>query len=198
MESSIVVALLPQTRRALLGLLYGLPDRAFYLREIAAKVGSGMGQVQRELGRLTRAGILRRFEQGRHVFYQADRRCPIFDELRGLVVKTVAGSDHLRRALAELEDRIAVAFVFGSVARGDDRAESDLDLFVVGEVSLQEVVAAIDPIQRTLGREINPTVYPPAELRSKLEGGHHFLTAVLADEKIFVIGTQDELGELLA
>ena len=198
MESSIVVALLPQTRRALLGLLYGLPDRAFYLREIAAKVGSGMGQVQRELGRLTRAGILRRFEQGRHVFYQADRRCPIFDELRGLVVKTVAGSDHLRRALAELEDRIAVAFVFGSVARGDDRAESDLDLFVVGEVSLQEVVAAIDPIQRTLGREINPTVYRPAELRSKLEGGHHFLTAVLADEKIFVIGTQDELGELLA
>ena len=132
MESSMAVALLPQTRRALLGLLYGLPDRAFYLREIAAQVGSGMGQVQRELGRLTRAGILRRFEQGRHVFYQADRRCPIFDELRGLVVKTVAGSDQLRRALAELEDRIVVAFVFGSVARGEDRAESDLELFVVG------------------------------------------------------------------
>jgi predicted nucleotidyltransferase len=194
----MAVALLPQTRRALLGLLYGVPDRAFYLREIAARVGSGMGQVQRELGRLTQAGILRRFEQGRHVFYQADRRCPIFGELRGLVVKTLAGSDHLRRVLGELEDRIVVAFVFGSVARGDDRAESDLDLFVVGDVSLQEVVAAVDPIQQALGRQIQPTVYPPAELRSKFEGGHHFLTAVLADKKIFVIGTQDELGELLA
>ena len=194
----MAVALFPQTRRALLGLLYGVPDRAFYLREIAAQVGSGMGQVQRELGRLSRTGILRRFEQGRHVFYQADRRCPIFEELRGLVVKTVAGADHLRQALSELEDRIAVAFVFGSVARGEDSAESDLDLFVVGAVSLQEVVTAIDPLERTLGRQINPTVYPPEELRSKLAGGHHFLTAVLADEKIFVIGTQNELGELLA
>ena len=103
----MAVALFPQTRRALLGLLYGLPDRAFYLREIAQRVGSGMGQVQRELGRLTRAGILHRFEQGRHVFYQADRRCPAFDELRGLIAKTLAGPDHLRHALSELEDRIA-------------------------------------------------------------------------------------------
>ncbi len=157
-----------------------------------------MGQVQRELGRLTRAGILRRFEQGRHVFYQADRHCSVFDELRGLVVKTVAGADLLRDALTELGDRIAVAFVFGSVARGEDRAESDLDLLVVGNVSLQEVVIAIDSVQRELGREVNPVVYPPEELRSKLASGHHFLATVFADEKIFVIGTQDELGELLA
>ena len=100
--------------------------------------------------------------------------------------------------MSELEDRIAVAFVFGSVARGDDRAESDLDLLVVGGVTMQEVVTAIDPVQQTLGRPINPIVYPADELRSKLEGGHHFLTAVLADKKIFVIGTQDELGKLLA
>ncbi len=198
MESSISVALFPQTRRALLGLLYGLPDRAYYLREIVAQLGAGMGQVQRELRRLTQAGILRRFEQGRHVFYQAEQRCPVFDELRALVAKTVAGADHLRHALTELEDRIAVAFVFGSVARGDDRAESDLDLLVVGDVSLQEVVTSIDSVQRTFGREINPIVYPTEELRAKLEGGHHFLTTVLADEKIFIMGTENELGELLA
>ena len=193
----MAVALFPRTRRALLGLLYGFPDRAFYLREIASRVGSGMGQVQRELGRLTRAGLLRRFVQGRHVFYQAERHCPVFDELRGLVAKTLAGVVHLRHALTELEERIAVAFVFGSVARGEDRAESDLDLLVVGDVSLQEVATAIVSMEPTLGRSINPTVYPPAELRSKVEGGHHFLTAVLAGEKIFVIGTQDELGKLL-
>ncbi len=194
----MAVALFPRARRALLGLLHGHPDRAFYLREIAARVGAGMGQVQRELERLTRAGILRRFEQGRHVYFQADLRCPVFDELRGLVVKTMAGADHLRQALRELADRIEVAFVFGSVARGDDRAESDLDLMVVGDVSLQEVVTAIAPVQRTLGREINPTVYPTQELRAKLKDGNHFLSAVFAGEKIFVIGTQDELGKLLA
>ncbi len=197
-ESSISAALFPQTRRSLLGLFFGLPDRAFYLREIAAKVGSGMGQVQRELGRLTRSGILRRFQQGRHVFYQADRQCPVFDELRALVVKTVTGTDRLRHALTDLEDRIAVAFVFGSMARGDDQAESDLDLLVVGNVSLQEVVIATDSIQRTLGREINPVVYLAVELRSKIEDGNHFLTTVLADQKIFVIGSEDELTELLA
>ena len=198
MANSISVALFPQTRRALLDLFFGLPDRAFYLREIAARVGSGMGQVQRELGRLTRAGILRRFKQGRHVFYQADQGCPVFDELHGLVVKTVAVTDRLRQALAELEDRIAVAFVFGSVARGEDRAESDLDLLVVGDLSLQEVVTAIRSAETAIGREINPIVYPAEELRTKFEDGHHFLTTLLADEKIFVMGTQDELGELLA
>ncbi len=198
MESSIALALFPRTRRSLLGLLYGLPDRAYYLREIASRVGAGMGQVQRELARLTQAGILRRFEQGRHVFYQADRRCPAFEELRGLVVKTVVGADRLRYALTELADRIAVAFVFGSVARGEDRSESDLDLFVVGDVSLQEVVSAIDSLQQTLGRAIQPTIYPAKELRSRVEAGHHFLTSVLAGEKIFVIGAQNELGELLA
>ncbi len=194
----MAIALFPQTRRTLLRLLYGFPDRAFYLREIAARVGAGMGQVQRELGRLTQAGILRRFEQGRHVYYQAERHCPAFDELHGLVVKTMAGSDQLRQALTELEDRIAVAFVFGSVARGEDQAESDLDLLVVGDVSLQEVVTAIDSIQQTLGRQINPVVYPTDELRSKFRDGHHFLNTVLADEKIFVMGTQNELGKLLA
>ena len=194
----MAVALFPRTRRALLGLLFGFPGRAFYLREIAAKVGSGMGQVQRELGRLTEAGILRRFEQGRHAYYQADRRCPAFDELRGLVGKILGASDHLRHVLSELGGRIAVAFVFGSVARGEEHAESDLDLMVVGDVSLQEVVAAIGPVQQVLGRPINPIVYPPGELRSKLSDGHHFLTSVLADEKVFVVGTQDELGKLLA
>jgi len=194
----MAVALFPRARRAVLGLLYGLPDRAFYLREIAARVGTGMGQVQRELSRLAESGILRRFEQGRHVYYQADPRCPVFAELQGLVAKTLAGLGQLRQALSDLEERIAVAFVFGSVARGDDRAESDLDLLVVGDVSLQEVVAAVGPLQDLLGRQVNPIVYPPEELRSKIEGGHHFLTAVLAAEKIFVLGTEDELGALLA
>jgi predicted nucleotidyltransferase len=97
-----------------------------------------------------------------------------------------------------LEDRIVVAFVFGSLARGEDRAESDLDLFVVGDVSLQEVVSAIDPLQQTLGRPIQPTIYPAEELRSKVKAGHHFLESVLAGEKVFVVGNQDELRELLA
>lgn len=198
MESSVAVALFPGARRGLLGLLYGQPDSAFYLREVAARVGAGMGQVQRELERLSKAGILRRFEQGRHVYFQANQQCPVYEELRGLVEKTLAGPALLRQALAQLADRIEVAFVFGSVARGEDRAESDLDLFVVGEVSLQEVVTAISPLQQTLGGDVNPVIYPMAEVKAKLADGHHFLTTVVADDKIFVIGTQNELGKLLA
>jgi len=157
-----------------------------------------MGQVQRELERLSSAGILRRFERGRHVYFQANRSSPFFEELRGLVEKTVVGLDVLSQALKKLADRIDATFVFGSFARGEGRPESDLDLLVVGEVSLQDVVAAVAPLEETLGREISPIVYPLAELRSKLANGDHFLTTVFADEKIFVIGTQHELGELLA
>lgn len=91
-----------------------------------------------------------------------------------------------------------MAFVFGSVARGEDRAQSDLDLFVIGEVTLQDVVTAISPLQETLGRDMNPVVYSRAEVRSKVEDGHHFVTSVLEDKMIFVIGSRNELEELLA
>ncbi len=190
-------ALFPKARSAILGLLFSRPDRGFYLREIISLTGLGVGHVQRELRRLSLGGILRRSRQGRHVYFQADERSPVYEELRALVAKTVGAVGLLGQALAPLSDRIAIAFIYGSVARGEERSESDLDLMVIGDVSFAEVVSAIRAIESQAGRAINPTVFPPEELRAKLAGGHHFLNSVMRREKLFVVGNEDELGSLL-
>jgi predicted nucleotidyltransferase len=143
---------------------------------------------------LTAAGLVQRTVRGRQVYFQADREAAIFPELRELFAKTAGLADILREALAPLGPRIVVAFVFGSAARGDLRATSDIDLLVIGDASFDDVVGALAAAQERLGREINPTVYPPAEFR--LKARHHFLTSVLQEPKIFVAGGTHELGGL--
>ena len=183
-------------QQAVLGLLFGRPDESFYVREIVRASRVGQGAVQRELQRLAEAGIIDRAVRGRQVFYQANRQCPIFAELQGLVVKTVGVADLLRASLAPLVDRIVVAFVFGSFASGEPRRSSDVDILVVGDATFGEVVSALGAAQEKLGRDVNPSVYPVAEFRQKLAAGHHFLTSVLNNPKIFVLGDERELAGL--
>ena len=153
---------------------------------------------QRELKRLTDSGILRRFEKGRHIFFQADETCPIYAELRSLVTKSFGVIDVLRKALADLSPKIALAFVYGSVARGEERRGSDVDVFVIGDSSFREVAGAVTEAQASLGREINVTVYPEEELVEKVSKGHHFLSSVLnREKKLFIIGNEHELDALL-
>jgi predicted nucleotidyltransferase len=166
------------------------------LRQIVRYAGAGQGAVQRELDLLTRAGLLRRTVQGRQVYFQANRESPIFPELQGLFLKTAGVADVLREALAPVADRVLVAFVFGSAARGELRAGSDIDLLVIGDVSFESVANALAEAQKRLGRDVNPTVYPPNEFRAKSRAGHHFLTTVLQEPRVFVIGGPDELGGL--
>jgi len=189
--------LFARNRRAVLALLYGHPDQEFYLRQVIRASGGGVGGVQRELDRLTEAGILRRTVRGNQVFFQANSDCPVFEEIKGLVTKTAGTGDVLRTALAPLSDRIRVAFVFGSLACGRQRASSDVDLLVVGEVAFGEVVAALADAQESLRREVNPTVYPAEEFCRKAAAGHQFLRSVLNREKIFLIGDQRELARLV-
>jgi predicted nucleotidyltransferase len=179
-----------------LGWLLGHPDEAFYLRQIVRHAGSGQGAVQRELDLLTRAGLLRRSVQGRQVYFQANRESPIFPDLQALFLKTAGLADVLREALAPLTDHVLVAFVFGSAARQQLRADSDIDLLVVGDVPFGRVASALAEAQKRLGRDVNPTVYPPGEFRAKIRGKHHFLTTVLQEPRLFVIGGPDELGGL--
>jgi predicted nucleotidyltransferase len=181
------------TRRRVLGWLLGHADEAFYLRQIVRQTGAGVGAVQRELKQLTAAGLLRRTVQGRQVYFQANREAPIFPELRGLFAKTAGLVDVLRDALAALGDRVRVAFVFGSGARGELRASSDIDLLVVGDAPFSDVVGALARAQERLGRDVNPTVYPSAEFRTKLRTKHHFLSTVLSEPRMFIIGGDDEL-----
>lgn len=185
-----------QTRLRVLGWLFGHPDEAFYLRQLVRQTGAAHGAVQRELAALTGAGVLRRTVQGRQVYFQANRESPIFTELQSLLMKTTGAVDVLRDALAPLADRIAVAFIFGSAARGELRSESDIDLLVVGDASFAAVAAALTKAQERLGRDVNPTVYPSDEFASKIRSGHHFLTTVLQEPHVFIIGGSDELGGL--
>jgi len=190
------VALLGQTRAAVLALLYGHPDREFYLNEIVRTVAAGTGAVQRELAHLTTAGLLRRTARGKQVYFQANPDSPVFPEVRGLIVKTVGVVDVLREALAPLGSRIRLAFVYGSVARGEETASSDIDLIIIGTARLFDVVSALVPAQEKLRREINPVVFPAAETRRKLQAEDPFLAGVATGPKLFVIGGERELTDL--
>lgn len=189
-------ALFGKAQQAVLGLLFSRPDESFYVREIVRATRVGQGAVQRELKRLDEAGIIERVDRGRQVFYQANRQCPVFAELQGLVVKTCGVADVLRTALAPLGGRIAVAFIFGSFASGEPRKASDVDVLIVGDTTFAEVVSALLPAQERLAREVNPSVYPPTEFHQKVAARHPFLAGVLRGPKIFLIGGEHELGGL--
>jgi uncharacterized protein len=190
-------ALFGRTRNAVLGLLFSHPDESFYVRKIVRAAESGQGSVQRELRHLERAGIIKRSVEGRHVYYQANPECPIFAEIKGMVAKTVGGVEILARALASLRGKIKVAFIYGSMARAEQRRGSDVDVFVIGAASFGEVVEALTPTQEKLAREVNPTVYPVAEFREKVLQKHHFVTSVLRGTKLFLVGDESELAELV-
>jgi predicted nucleotidyltransferase len=196
-HASAAEALFGRTRRAVLALLYGHPHESFHMRQIARAVGAGQGAVQRELRRLADTGILTRSPEGRLVRYQANRECPVFEELRGLLVKTAGMADVLRNALTRLEGRVRLAVLFGSSANGTFRSASDVDVLVVGTVTFADVVAALAPAQEALRREVNPVVYRPEEFAARLSQGDHFLKSVFERPMVLLLGDENDLAELV-
>jgi uncharacterized protein len=195
-DNSLCSGLFGKTRQAVLAFLYRSADSSFYTKQVLDAVNIGHGTVQRELKNLTDAGIIIREVQGRQVYYRANEKCPIFNELKSIVRKTFGVADVLRQALAPKADKVRAAFIFGSVARSADDRRSDIDLMVVGSVTFGDVVSLIGPAEGKLGREITPVVYPVAEFKKKVKEDHHFIKNVLEGEKIFVIGGEDELRQL--
>ena len=185
-----------RTRRAVLALLYGHADEEFYLRQIIRAAGVGQGSMQRELKMLVGSGLVLRRALGRQVYFKANPDSPVYAELRSLLLKTAGVADVLREALAPLAARIEVAFVYGSVARGDERRASDVDVMVIGDASFADVSQALGPAQQRLGREVNPTVYSPAEYRKKLAAGHHFVRSVTEREKLLLFGNEHDVRRL--
>ena len=185
-----------RTRSVLLAVLYGHADQSFYLRQLARAVESGHGALQRELKHLTEMGLIARRTQGNQVLYQANSQSPVFPEIKSLIAKTVGIHDAIRSALAPLESEIQVAFVYGSVAQQTERASSDIDLMVLGNVEFTEIVSAVSSVQRALAREINPTVFPVSEFQSKVKSGNYFLRNVMKAKKLFVLGSDRELAKL--
>lgn len=190
---STLSALFPSTRRALLAALLMEPARQFYLRELIRLVGRGQGSVQRELRNLVEAGILVRQTQAGRAYFRANVDCPVFPELRALIMKTAGLCTTLREALLPLKDRIRVAFIYGSVARHEENSHSDVDLAVIGDASFRSVIGAIGARQIEIGREINPVVYSVEEFRERANSRDHFVTELLDDNKLFVMGGSDDL-----
>lgn len=182
--------LLGDKHRRLLGLLLMRPEQSFHLREIARLTGLDAGNVHRELRRMAHAGLVTSVRVGNQVRYQADRACPIFEELAGIMRKTTGMADVLREALAALADRIEVAFVFGSVAKGEEGSRSDIDLLVVGDVAFEEVVHALHGAHERLRREVNPVVMSGKDFRNKQK--ERFVTRLMAEPKIILLGVLDE------
>jgi len=196
-QKEISAALFGKTRRAVLALLFSNPERSYYLREIIRELDVGRGAVQRELENLTAAGIVIRSITGNQVHFQANSESPVFPELKALIVKTAGVAEVLREAILPLSSRIEVAFVYGSAAAGNLRADSDVDLLVVGDVAFKELVRELEDAQLTLGRDVSPTVYTAEEFKIKVRSGQHFLTGVMSGPKIFLAGDESELSRLV-
>jgi predicted nucleotidyltransferase len=195
--SALADVLFGKGRGALLALLYGHPDQSFYYRQITRQLdGVSVGTLQRELNTLSQLGLIERSTIGKQVFYRANRNHPVFPELRALVAKTVGAIQVLRSALAPLADRISLAFIYGSLARHEEKSESDIDLLIAGKVTLEDVLARLGDVERLLGRAVNPTVYSVAEFKMKLASGNHFLNSVVQGGKVFLIGDEDELRKM--
>jgi len=192
--SAIGEVLFGQTRSRVLSLLYGHADEAFFVRQIARQVQTSVGAVQRELETLFKIGLAERSTSGKQVYYRANWAHPAYAELRSLIAKTSGVFERLASALEPLEERISLAFVYGSVARQEETAASDVDLMIVGDVTLDELLEHLAPVEGAIGRALNPTLYSESEFRSKLDASNHFLQSVLHGEKVILIGEQVELG----
>lgn len=184
-------------RGKVLGWLFTHPDERYFVRQLTSLLREDSTNVSRELIRLEKTGVLVSTKEGKQKYYQANRKSPIYNELHGLIVKTTGVADALHSALAPLADRIMVAFIFGSIASGNEDRASDIDVIVVGDISFGDIVSLLSSAEEKLGREINTVVYPIAEFKQKVRDDHHFVKTVLEGEKIFLIGDEDELARLV-
>jgi len=195
---SVGSLLFGQTRSAVLSALLLHPEDSLHVRELARLTGASAGSLHRELRALANVGLLLRQEVGRQVHYRANTASPVFDELAGLLRKTAGLADVLRDALASLGSKVKLAFVYGSVAAGTERAGSDVDLMVLGSAGFADLTRATAPAQSTLRREVNPTVMTPREFTRKLAGGDGFARSVAKGARLWLIGGEDDFAELVA
>ena len=189
-------ALLPKTRQGILAATLVQPEKAWYASELAQRLGVPASSLQRELLDLCEAGILKTHKQGRMVYYQANRESPVFPDLRGLLLKTAGLVDVLAQALKPLARKMTMAFVYGSIAAGNEDSASDIDLMVVGQMAPEDLALPLRRARESLGREINPTVYTPAEFDRKRAANDHFLKQVLDKPRLLVLAIKDELGKI--
>jgi len=193
-RSSLADALFTKTQQRVLGAIFGEPERSFYASELIRDAGTGSGAAQRELAKLEESGLIVARRIGNQKHYEANASSPLFSELRNIVLKTVGLAEPLRNALKPLSSAIRAAFVYGSVAKATDQAASDIDLMIISDsLTYGEIFGALERVTRSVGRKINPTVYTAAEFAQRTRTENAFVTRVLEQPKLWVIGTEDDL-----
>ena len=194
-HTSLSDALFSGTKQRVLGILFGQPDRSFYSNELINLVSSGSGAVQRELASLANSGLVTVKTVGNQKHYQANHDSPIFEELCAIIQKTIGLADPLRNALKPLASEITAAFVYGSVAKKTDTASSDIDLMLISnEISYGTLFSLLEEVSQLLGRPVNPTILSQEEFHKRLEDQESFLTRILEQPKIWIIGESSDLG----
>ena len=191
----MIKALFPKTKREILGLLFSHPDEAFYRNQIIRKIGGGRNPVVNALEKLTNARILLAERRGKEIFYSVNRQCPIFKDLQAIITKTIGVADVLKKALASIQG-IEVAFIYGSFAKGKQMRSSDVDVMLIGNITFSTVSKSLMEPQLVLNREINPSVFNKNEFRERILTKDHFITSVLKEEMIFLVGDENDLRNL--
>ncbi len=190
-------ALFTKTQQRVLGLLYGKPEQSFYTNEIVRLAAMGRGTVRRELVRLVSAGLLVVTRTGNQRHYKANPENPVHQELVAIVRKTFGLVDVIHAELAPVFEQIDLAFIYGSIARGEDTASSDIDLLVVTDsLAYADLMTALADAEKSLGRPINPSIYTAEQIRNKLEQRNSFLTRLMEQPKLWVKGSEDDIGEI--
>jgi predicted nucleotidyltransferase len=181
-----------KVRKEIFRIYYTNPDKEYYLRELERTLGIPVSMIQRELRNLEKAGVFAHRKQGNLVYYYLNKNYPLFDELKSIISKTIGVRGLIKGVLKRFGD-IKVAFLYGSFAKGEEKTESDIDLFVVGRVDERRLVMEINRLEKILKREINYTIYSPVELHKKMQKSEGFIIDVMENPKIFLIGEENEL-----
>jgi len=190
-------ALFTATQRNVLSLLYAHPEKSFYTKEILRLTGMGVATIKRELDRMLEAGILSFTKIGNQHHYQANPECPIYEELLSIVRKTFGIAEVLKAALMPVDSKITMAFVYGSIAKNNDTASSDIDLLVVSEsLAYADLMAILIDTEKNLGRPVNPSIYTMEQIETKLKEKNAFITRVMEQQKIWIKGIENDIREI--
>ena len=190
-------ALFSRTRQNVLGLLYAHPDSSFYTNEILRRTGMGVATIKRELDRMVKAGILTLTKVGNQHHYQANLKCPVYEELASIVRKTFGVVDVIRAALMPVQEQIDFAFIYGSLAKGTEISQSDIDVMIVTDtLAYVDVMSLLGDAEESLGRAVNPSIYNLEQIRNKLTTKNAFISRVMEQPKLWIKGDDNDIGKV--
>jgi predicted nucleotidyltransferase len=194
---SILTEILSSKARAeVFRLLFSGTEEELHMREIQRRAGLNDSTIRQELRRLVRLDLILSRKDSNRIYYTANKHHPLYSEIRNIVLKTIGLADLIKEALLKSSE-IKIAFVFGSIARNDENAKSDVDLIVIGDVGLRKVTTLLSGMASKIGREINPHVFTQEEFTKRKAKHEHFITRVLQEQKIFIIGNENDLAEMV-